>query len=466
MTTSVKFGTSGVRGLVSELTDDVVAAYASAFCVALRKAHPEVAAVMIGYDLRPSSPHIMAVCAAAVAGCGLQPINCGPVPTPALALAAMGAGHGAIMVTGSHIPEDRNGIKFYRPDGEITKADEQAIVALISGGLEPTIATDPHIETIDVAAPFRQRCMALAGPAGLSGLTVGVYEHTAVGRDMLSDVLSDLGAVVIRFGRAERFVPVDTEALRPEDVAILADFAANNAVDAVVSTDGDSDRPLICDARGEFVRGDLAATITAAWLGAQSVSTPVTSNSAIEDTNLFKLVRRTRVGSPYVIEAMADAPVPMVGFEANGGTLLGSDVLRNGKTISALPTRDSFLPIIACLARIRETGEPLRALADAMGFKSQTSGLLKGIDGTMSAPFLADIVAQDELFSIFGGIAGSDTTDGTKLHMTDGTVIHFRQSGNAPELRCYVEAGDTAKATDTLAWALQMAQEQVQKRID
>tara|TARA_B110000908_G_C10080263_1_gene369255 strand:+ start:225 stop:437 length:213 start_codon:yes stop_codon:yes gene_type:complete len=66
---------------------------------------------------------VMDACRAA----GLAVTDCGDLPTPALALAAIGARAAAVMVTGSHVPADRNGLKFYTPDGEITKIDEMAI---------------------------------------------------------------------------------------------------------------------------------------------------------------------------------------------------------------------------------------------------------------------------------------------------------------------------------------------------
>ncbi|MDO8206705.1 MAG: phosphomannomutase, partial [Gallionella sp.] len=140
MTSSgVTFGTSGARGLVSAMTDEVCAAYAAAFLSVVRLSF-NVTRVALGMDLRPSSPRIAAACAAALLDAGILVDNCGALPTPALALYAQNEGIPAIMVTGSHIPFDRNGIKFYRPDGEITKSDELAIadasVQLNEGGGE------------------------------------------------------------------------------------------------------------------------------------------------------------------------------------------------------------------------------------------------------------------------------------------------------------------------------------------
>ena len=126
---SLKFGTSGLRGLASELEGQAARRYVAAF---LRHAALAPGGKMfLGRDFRASSPAIMRDCAAATAAAGLVPVDCGTLPTPALALHAMAVGSAAIMVTGSHIPADRNGLKFYLPDGEISKADEAGIVAAL-----------------------------------------------------------------------------------------------------------------------------------------------------------------------------------------------------------------------------------------------------------------------------------------------------------------------------------------------
>ena len=122
-----KFGTSGLRGLVTELTTDCVNRYITAFVQSCAVG----TGLFVAHDLRASSPELADAVALAAQKRGLQVTMCGPVPTPALALAAMSAGAAAVMVTGSHIPADRNGLKFYTPQGEITKADEAAILAAL-----------------------------------------------------------------------------------------------------------------------------------------------------------------------------------------------------------------------------------------------------------------------------------------------------------------------------------------------
>ncbi len=249
-----------------------------------------------------------AACISAAQEIGMNVENCGPLPTPALALRAMSLKVPAIMVTGSHIPADRNGLKFYRPDGEIDKADEAGILSVLE--LDAVTASPFSAQSAVTPTAFNdyvERCISILGPQALAGRRIGVYQHSSVSRDLIVTVLQELGADAVALGRSDVFVPVDTEALRPEDVAFADAASRKYKLDALVSTDGDADRPLVADENGVFLRGDSLGLLTARFLNADAVVTPVTSNTAIELSGLFAKVYRTRVGSPYVIEGMEQA---------------------------------------------------------------------------------------------------------------------------------------------------------------
>lgn len=465
---SLKFGTSGLRGLADELNGLPAYAYSLAFVRMLAESGKlkNGAAVFVGRDLRPSSPDIAALCMAAIEDAGFTPVNCGVLPTPALSFHAMAKGAPSIMVTGSHIPDDRNGLKFYRADGEIDKNDEQAISATYAALPANLVARRSSNDTQSDAATsaYAKRYIDYLGRGALKGLRVGVYQHSSVARDVITDILTTLGAEALALGRSDVFVPVDTEALRPEDIRLLDQWAGESRLDAIVSTDGDADRPLIADARGQFVRGDLVGAITANWIGADTIVTPVTSNAALEECGRFDRVVRTRVGSPYVIEGMARAKAEgakiVVGFEANGGVLLGSDSTRNGHTLSALPTRDALLPILACLSMIKEQGKPLAEIGAAFNFRIALSDRLQNVPQEKSGAFLAilkDEAGRKALFPSNDAIIRSEAIDGVKLFFHSGNAVHYRASGNAPELRCYVEAANENQAVELLAMGLDIA---------
>lgn len=450
-----RFGTSGLRGLVAELTDPLCASYAQAF---LGMAETD-GTVLIGRDLRASSPRIAAAVAAGAARTGLRAVDCGVLPTPALALAAAARGTAAVMVTGSHIPDDRNGLKFYTARGEITKADEMAIAAAQAeiGEARPEPA---RFETDDEArAAYMQRFTGFFAEDALAGLRIGVYEHSSAARDILGDVLRALGAETVALGRAEHFVPVDTEAVDAGTRAMLAGWAAEHGLDAIVSTDGDADRPMVADAAGRVVPGDILGPLTARFLRADTVVTPVSSNSLVELMEEFA-VTRTRIGSPYVIAAMEDRrPAMVVGYEANGGFLTGFTALRDGKSLPPLPTRDSLLPILAPLAEARLEGMPLAGLVEALPPRRTASDRLTGVPTEVSAALVrrteTEEALRERLCAGLGAMAGIDLTDGCRMRFTGGATVHLRPSGNAPELRVYVEAGDQRTADRILSEVLE-----------
>ena len=373
----VGFGTSGARGLVDAMTDRVCYLYTLGFLQYLQQgaAIRPGGAVALAGDLRPSSPRIMAAAAAAITDLGYRPVNCGNIPSPALACYAIGEGIPSLMVTGSHIPDDRNGIKFNMPEGEVLKADEAGIreqVVSDAGrpvrrqrrfsrtGLRCRRSTAPPTVAIWPATsmPFLPVVWPAAG--------CWLYEHSSVAAGALGEIFAGLGAEVVRRGHSEKFVPVDTEAVRSEDMALAKAWAAAEHFDLLVSTDGDGDRPLVGDEHGNWLRGDVAGILTARFLDAETVVTPVSSNTALEKSGWFPSVVRTRIGSPYVIEGMQRAldegAGSVVGYEANGGFLTMTETEIEGRQMSALPTRDAVIVALAVLLLARRHGVPVSQL--------------------------------------------------------------------------------------------------------
>jgi len=449
----VRFGTSGMRGLFAQMSDQVCFAYTQAFLQTVPDAPNR--RVALAMDLRPSSPAIAAACAAAIRHAGKQVAFCGAIPTPALAYFAQQKKMPGIMVTGSHIPFDRNGIKFYGLAGEISKADEisigNALVSLPQEGL--SIA----LPDIDAAARrmYVERYLDYFQPGCLDGMRLGLYQHSSVARDLLVEILEALGAEVIPLGRTDDFVPIDTEAVSAADVQLAQRWAHEHALDAILSTDGDADRPMIADENGLWMRGDIVGLLCAKYLAADSVATPISSNTAIEQCGAFSKVVRTRIGSPYVIEAMERMLLSglenVTGFEANGGFLLGSGLEKNGKTLLPLQTRDAVLPILSLLAMANEQGCKLSQLTQNLPARFTASDRIQSFPAELSRQVMRELAASDdamdELLGELGGYPTSfNQTDGLRISLDSGEIVHFRPSGNAPELRCYAEAASQARA--------------------
>ncbi|MDQ6996083.1 MAG: phosphomannomutase [Mariprofundus sp.] len=468
----VKFGTSGARGLADDMTDRVCYAYTLAFMRFLDGIGDIEAGsfVAIAGDFRPSSPRIMNAVAMAVLDAGCEPINCGFIPTPAVAYYAIARGIPSIMVTGSHIPDDRNGIKFYKPAGEILKADEQAmtsrsvqlVAGLFDGDGKATGQSILPAASNTAERQFVQRYIDFFPVSCLAGLKVGVYQHSTVARDMLVEIMQGLGAEVTSLGRSEHFIPVDTEAIRPEDVKLAAQWASEYGFDCIVSADGDGDRPLVSDEHGTWLRGDVAGILCARYLQARCLATPVSCNSAVEKSGWFERVDRTRIGSPYVIAAMdaaiADGAQNVVGYEANGGFLTATDIELGGRILSALPTRDAVIVPLTILMLAKAAGVSISELLLTLPQRFTYSDRLKEFPVELSQSRLAvlntgdavaDIQAAELMFTeAFGPVESIDVTDGIRITFASQEVAHLRPSGNAPELRCYNEAASDSRAVE------------------
>ncbi|HTZ52039.1 MAG TPA: mannose-6-phosphate isomerase, class I [Spirochaetia bacterium] len=513
------FGTSGLRGLVKDITNLEAYVNVRGFLAWLIAAGDAAAgaAVYTAGDLRPSTSavvvedgyrgDILQAVWRAVTDAGMVAVNLGHVPTPALSLYALERRAPSIMVTGSHIPFDRNGIKFTRPGGEVMKEDERPILAAVAaarkaeydrpfeqsrfddrGMLRPEHRVEAPAEDAAAAEEYVRRYTS-AFPAGaLAGTSVLVWEHSAVGRDLLARVLSELGARVVSAGRSDSFVPVDTEAVTEEmlrQVQALADGNGGPSLAAVVSTDGDSDRPLVFavrEGRVSFIPGDLLGLLAARWLGVRHVAVPVSVNDAVDESCRsagIELVK-TKIGSPHVISALKEA-----GWEGNGGFLTGAPLpVPGGSTLRPLPTRDAVLPILCGLASGLKTGElprrfgrtavvrdfPMTAAVEIVRW------LAPAQDAAVEAMFSAGVIRvrdrsgaerqlttteplAEEISGIhaalgryfpaedgFDEVSSINWVDGVRVRFASGDVVHFRPSGNAPEMRFYTVSDTPERA--------------------
>jgi phosphomannomutase len=541
----VQFGTSGRRGPVAQLTQLEIFVNALAELEYLQSLPQAEGGIVRGeeffyaYDLRPSSSayvgepprrgELAQAVESAIRAAGLVPVNLGRIPTPALTAYALALGQGSIMVTGSHIPFDRNGYKTNTAVGELLKHHEAPVNAKVkevrarlyaqpyadspfdADGLFKAGHRELAPENPAAAQAYVRRYVDFFGADALAGIRLLAYQHSAVGRDILVDILQALGAQVFPAGRSDTFVPIDTENIDAAQLAAiqaLYDQAAAEwgRIDAVVSTDGDSDRPLILgveDGKVRFFGGDLVGMVTAEYLGADAVVAPISCNDAIDRGPLQDLVEpKTRIGSPFVIAGMEAARArgkqAVCGWEANGGFLTGSAIARQGRTLAPLPTRDAVLPMVAVLAAAREQGLPLTGLFARLPKRYSRAALLKEFPRPVSLailarftpaiPGLSEVAYAEGGLSVwdgerhelaltlaevetceairaelasdfpaaagFGTIAALNYIDGVRIYFDNGEVAHLRPSGNADELRVYAVADTQARADAIAALAV------------
>ena len=531
----LSFGTSGLRGLVSDLTDLEAYVNTRGFLLYLtettdvRRPGP----VAVAGDLRPSteSPErsILRAVVRGIQDSGFEAVYFGRIPTPALIYGALQRRWPSVMVTGSHIPFDRNGIKFSKVTGEVLKSDESGILEAVDRLRRIEYARSPEASIFDDDGMFRpgvgaalpepidtvgeayvRRYLDFFTEEALAGMRIIVYEHSAVGREILVRVLGALGARVHPMGRTEGFVAIDTEAISDERLVELQRIADEGnrrfgTIDAIVSTDGDSDRPLIAgvDAEGRvrFFSGDLVGIIVADYLDADSTVVPVSASDAIDMYFRPRDVPtvRTRIGSPWVIAEMLNQPGRRsVGWEANGGFLVGSEIEQDGRRLAALPTRDAMLPIVAVLNRAARDECSLVQVFKQLPQRFTKGGLLDAFPSETSRELLRSFLPDDpavrravfrgsdvywkdaegnELEAAtplaghlrwirqelsryfvpgggFGKIGGIDFLDGVRVSFDNGDIAHIRPSGNAPQLRIYAVADTQARAEAIVALVL------------
>ncbi len=487
----LKFGTSGLRGLVTEMTDLECYINTAGFLKFLADAgHLQTSdTVYVAGDLRDSTPRITRSVIQAITDGGYQAAYEGQIPTPALAFYGLQKKAANIMVTGSHIPADRNGIKFYKADGEVLKADEAGIKAAVaavraqlydqdaetaafdeSGMLKAT----SELPEVDSAArdTYMQRYTAVFDSRTFAGKQIVFYQHSAVGRDLLTEMLQKLGAEVIPVGRSDVFVPIDSENVTPKDQAYFKQLSQEYPdAFAIVSTDGDSDRPFVIDEHGVFHRGDELGAVVAHWLKADAAAYPVSSNDAVDTYLNDNGVEwtHTKIGSPYVIVAMQDEAAKgkqrVVGWEVNGGFMLGEDLEVNGQTLAALPTRDAILPIIIALRAAVDAGGAVSSAFTALPQRFTSAGLIDNFPTEVSKKIVAQYSTDDEpthqalgqFFTTqhsFGAVEKIDALDGVRLFFDNGEIAHLRPSGNAPQLRIYSVADTQARADEIVALAI------------
>ena len=441
----IQFGTSGARGLAKQFTFESCAAFTHAFINCIKNKF-NFDTIAIAIDNRPSSEFIATACINAIKQQGVEPIYYGVIPTPALAYFAMKNSIPSIMVTGSHIPFDRNGLKFYRPDGEITKVDELNILNDNSHFELSDITPQPLSANSLAAEEYINRYLSIFNDGLLTGKRIGIYEHSSAGRDIYPVLFKKLGAEVISLERSNQFVPIDTEAVSEEDITKARNWSKLHKLDAIFSTDGDGDRPLVADENGEWLRGDILGLLCALEMNIEALAIPISCNTIVSSHKNFKYVKQTKIGSPYVIEAFSDLAKKykkIAGFEANGGFLLGSNIEINGKQLSALPTRDAILPFLMVLSASKQIG--ISQLVSTLPQRITFSDRIQNFATEKSKAIIEKATKNPKhLLQCLGfgdeQLLDLNTIDGLRMTLSNGNIIHLRPSGNAPELRCYAES--------------------------
>jgi phosphoglucosamine mutase len=364
------FGTDGIRGVANEppLTPDLVYRVGRQLVATLRaERHVDRVRLVIGRDTRRSGPLLEAALTAGVLSAGGDCYAVGVMPTPAIALLTRALqADGGIVLSASHNPFQDNGIKLFSSEGtKFPEAWEEAIERGLSGAdlVPPALggAIGRHV-TYDRAEAQYVDSLCQAFPLELGGMTVALdCAHGATYR-VAPRVFRRLGARVVVIGGRPDGTNINDRsgALHPEALQRKV-----RAVGAAVgfAFDGDGDRLMSVDDRGEIRDGDFALAITGRHLAGRGrlkenlVVTTVMANLGLDEALRAAGISivKTQVGDRYVHEEL----------QRRGGNL-GGEQSGHLLFLDHAPAGDGILSALVLLGVMRDTGLSLASLSECL----------------------------------------------------------------------------------------------------
>jgi phosphoglucosamine mutase len=289
------FGTDGVRGVVGDtLTPDLVERLGKAAALWCGRGR-----VFVGRDTRASGPELEDAFARGIASAGGSAVLAGVLPTPAVALLGLDL---AAVISASHNPPEYNGVKLFDRDGrKLTDAAEEEIEAL----LDAPAPGGGEIDRVEVAEDSYLEHVLERFGSDLGGLRIGVDCANGAYSGLAPQAFEQLGAEVTAIGDEPDGTNINL-GCGATDLTLLADTVRNGGLDLGVAFDGDGDRMLAVDERGEPVDGDQILAILALDLGVEGVAVTTMTNLGfhrlMEERGVRVVV--TDVGDRYVLEAL------------------------------------------------------------------------------------------------------------------------------------------------------------------
>jgi phosphoglucosamine mutase len=291
------FGTDGVRGVVGEdLTPQLVERLGRAATLWVGGG-----AVFVGRDTRGTGPELERAFASGVASAGGHAVLAGILPTPAVALLALDLG---VVISASHNPPEYNGVKFFRKDGsKLADEDEEAIEALLDA--PPESPERGRVDSLEVAVDSYLDLVLDRFGSDLAGLRIGVDCANGAYSAIAPRAFEKLGAEVVTIGDRPDGTNINVDC-GATDLRVLRRLVREQGLDLGVAFDGDGDRVLAVDERGEPLDGDQIVAVLALHLGVELVAVTTMTNMGfhrlMEERGIRVVV--TDVGDRYVLEAL------------------------------------------------------------------------------------------------------------------------------------------------------------------
>ena len=302
------FGTDGVRGVVGgELTAELVERLGKAAALWCGRGR-----VFVGRDTRASGPELEDAFANGVASAGATAVIAGVLPTPAVALLRLDLG---VVISASHNPPEYNGVKFFDREGrKLTDAAEEEIEAL----LDAPAGGGGEIDRVEVAADSYLDHVLDRFGTDLSGLQIAVDCANGAYAGLAPQAFMELGAEVTAIGNEPDGSNINV-GRGATDLRALSEIVRNGSFDLGIAFDGDGDRMLAVDERGEPIDGDQILAVLALDLGVGGVAVTTMTNLGFHRLMGERDIRVvvTDVGDRYVLEALRREEL-LLGGEQSG----------------------------------------------------------------------------------------------------------------------------------------------------
>jgi len=446
------FGTDGVRGIANrDLSIDLAMkiGVAGAYVLTSEVHKPRI---LLGRDTRLSGDMLSAALTAGICSVGGDVIDVGVIPTPAMAyLARLYETDAAVMVSASHNTMEYNGIKWFNGKGfKLSDELEDRIEKLIKDGFNferPEGAEVGHVIIAKKAAEEYKDFLKSTAVHRFDGITVVLDCANGAAAGIAYDVFSELGAKV--YSRADEPDGININykcgSTHPER---LQELVAEIGADVGFAFDGDADRMIATDERGNIVDGDRVMGICAEALKNQgklknnTLVVTVMSNLGLKKRmeELGINISETKVGDRYVLERMLEEGY-CIGGEQSGHVIF----------LDLNTTGDGMLTAIQTLDVLKASGKRMSALANAVPIYPQV--LVNVIvDNAVKADAMKDEELWERIREVEAKLNGS------------GRVL-VRASGTEPMIRVMLEGQNTAEIGEYAVYIVKVLEKKYKGKI-
>jgi phosphomannomutase/phosphoglucomutase len=431
------FGTNGIRGLANrELTPEIAIKIGAAIGTFFKKG-----TLVVGYDARTSGPMLTKAVIAGLNSTGCNVLLAGMVPTPTLQFAVKN--HkvaGGVIITASHNPPEYNGIKVIWSDGiEVSHKQELEIEKVFFTDKIRLAEWNAIGETRELPGVIDEYIEAIEKHVNIKAIAKKHYHVVVDGANSVGSLTSprllrELGCRVTTLNaNIDGTFPGRPPEPRPENLGDVAIAVKAVGADFGVAYDGDADRSIFIDEKGEIHMGDKTFGLVEKYFlktnKGEKIVTPVSSSTLIQDiADEYKgKIVWTKVGSVTVAQTMKKLKAKL-GGEENGGIFYGPHQ----------PVRDGAMSTALILDIMAKTGQKLSELLGELPAYYLQKGKVE-CDDNLKEKVLQKLIEQTK------GLK-TNTLDGVKIWFEDKSSILIRPSGTEPIYRLYAEAKTEKKA--------------------